>query len=243
MSFEIEGKLALVTGANRGIGRALVERFIQAGASKVYAAVRQVKSAEPLVERFGQRVVPVALDLTKPSTIAAAARTASQVELVVNNAGVLRISDALSDTAIEDLQFELDTNLFGLMRVAKAFAPVLAANGGGALVQINSIVSMKSFPQFATYCASKAAAYSITQALRLQLAAQGTEVYSVHPGPTATDMGDAAGFGDMAAPAELVGDALLAALKAGEFHVYPDPMAIRFGNAYESFARHVVEAD
>ncbi|MEO2032282.1 MAG: SDR family oxidoreductase [Planctomycetaceae bacterium] len=243
MSFEVQGKVSLVTGANRGIGKAITATLLQHGVSKVYAAVRDPASADQLVEQHGERVVPIPFDLTRPDTIHAAAKKAADVELVINNAGVLRTSTALSDDAIESLKFELDANVYGLMHTAQAFAPVLKANGGGAFVQLNSVVSMKCFPEFATYCASKAAAYSITQALRAQLAEQGTVVVSVHPGPIATDMGDAAGLTEIAEPPALVGRAIVRALKEGDFHAFPDSMAKQIGEAYRSFAQGIVEAD
>ena len=126
--------------------------------------------------------------------------------------------------------------------MAQAFAPVLKANGGGVFAQLNSIVSMKTFSNFTTYSASKAASYSITQGLRELLSEQGTIVLSVHPGPIATDMGDAAGLTEIAEPPSLVPQAIIAALKAGEFHVFPDSMAKQIGSAYDSFATNVVEA-
>ncbi len=232
----------LITGANRGIGKAIAERMLSGGAAKVYAAVRNPASAGPLVEAFGDKVVAVELDLTKPETIRAAASRAKDVTVVINNAGVLQTASALSDNAFSALQFEFDTNVYGLLHMAQAFAPVLKSNGGGAFVQLNSVVSMKCFPSFTTYCASKAAAYSITQALREELKAQGTQVVSVHPGPIATDMGDAAGLSEIAEPPSLVGDAIVEALKDGRFHVFPDSMAKQIGSAYESFAGQVVEA-
>jgi short-subunit dehydrogenase len=125
--------------------------------------------------------------------------------------------------------------------MAQAFAPVLKANGGGVFAQINSVASMKSFSNSATYCASKAAAYSITQALRELLSEQGTFVLSVHPGPIATDMSDAAGLTETAEPPALVADGMIEALKAGDFHVFPDSMAKQIGGAYKSFAENVVE--
>ena len=109
-----------------------------------------------------------------------------------------------SHDAIESLQFEMNANVYGLIRVAQAFAPVLKANGGGAFVQLNSVASVKTFPDFATYCASKAASYSITQGLRGSLRGQGTHVVSVHPGPIQTDMAVAAGFGDCNSSPSLV---------------------------------------
>ena len=173
----------------------------------------------------------------------AAAKSAGDVQLVVNNAGVLRNAAPLADDAIEALQFEININVFGLMRMARAFAPVIEANGGGAFVQLNSVASLKSFPDFATYAASKAAAYSMTQALRDVLKPRGIAVLSVHPGPIATDMADQAGLTEMAEPPSLVGEGIVAALKAGDFHLFPDTMARQIGGAYRGFAENVVEAD
>lgn len=244
MAFEVSGKTALVTGANRGIGKAIVETLLAHGAAKVYAAVRRLDSAQPLVVKHGAKVVPVEVDYAVPSSFERAAETASDVQLVINNAGILKTATPLAPEAIATLQEEIDVNVFGLMRMAQAFAPVLAKTGGDsgtALVQLNSVASLRSFPPFATYCASKAASYSLTQALRDLLAEQGTHVVSVHPGPIATDMADEAGLED-ADPPEKVAEAMVAALAAGEFHVFPDKMAEQFAAAYGSFAQAVVEA-
>ena len=243
MSFQVEGKTALVTGANRGIGKTIVESLLEHGAAKVYAAVRDPASADPLVEQYGDRVKPIRVDLSDAASITAAAAEATDVELVVNNAGVLRVTTPLAEDAFEHFQFEIDVNVYGLMRVAQAFAPVLKANGGGALVQLNSVASLKNFSDFATYSASKAASYSITQALRDKLGEQGTQVLSVHPGPIATDMGHDAGLDEIAEPPTLVSEGIVAALAAGDFHLFPDTMAKQFGGAYESFAENIVEAD
>lgn len=243
MSYSVEGKTVLVTGANRGIGKAIVETLLKHGATKVYAAVRAPSSAEALVEAHGEKVVPLELDLNRPETIRAAAEAAQDVDLVINNAGVLTNTTALEEDAIAALRSEMETNVYGLIHMAQSFAPVLKANGGGAFAQLNSVASMKSFPPFTTYCASKAAAYSVTQALRDLLSEQGTTVLSVHPGPIATDMGAAAGLSDIAEPAELVGEAIVQALQAGEFHAFPDSMAKSIGDAYASFSQSIVEAD
>ncbi|QDT93150.1 SDR family oxidoreductase [Gimesia algae] len=243
MGYEIQGQVALVTGANRGIGKVILEGLLKEGAAKVYAAVRDTSSVAGLIDEYGDKVVPVEFDLTKPALIKNAAEVASDVSLVVNNAGVLKPTTALSEDAVESLEFEMTANVYGLMRVAQAFAPVLKANGGGALVQLNSVASLKNFPQFTTYCASKAASYSVTQALKDLLKEQGTLVVSVHPGPIATDMGHDAGFDEIAESPELVAEGIVAALKAGEFHVFPDSMAKDVGAAYHSFAENVIEAE
>ena len=243
MSFDVNGKVALVTGANRGIGEAITKVLIENGVAKVYTAVRDVSSVESLKNEYGDKIVPVEIDLTKPETIKAAAETASDVELVVSNAGILKTATALDENAFDALQTEMEVNVFGLMRMAQAFAPVLKSNGGGAFAQLNSVASLRTFPPFSTYAASKAAAYSITQALRALLDEQGTHIVSVHPGPIDTDMAKDAGIEDMAEPPELVGEAIVSALKSSEFHAWPDSMAKELGDAYSSFAESVVESE
>ncbi len=241
MSFDVKNRVALVTGANRGIGRAIVEEAIRRGASKVYAAVRDPRSADPLVQAYGSQVVPIRVDLEDPSSIESAAKVASDVQLVINNAGVLKNATPLSKDAIESLQYEFNVNVFGFLMIAQAFAPVLNSNGGGAFVQLNSVVSIKSFSDFATYSASKAASYSLTQALRETLASQNTQVVSVHPGPIATDMAHAAGLSEIAEPPSVVATAIFEALMNGAFHVWPDTMAKQFGEAYATYAKTMVE--
>jgi NAD(P)-dependent dehydrogenase (short-subunit alcohol dehydrogenase family) len=243
MSFAVKNSVALVTGANRGIGKTIVESLLNAGAQKVYAAVRNTANVDDLAASSQGRVVPVRLDLADPDSILAAAKVAGDVQLVVNNAGVLRAASPLAADAIDALQFEMNVNVYGLLRMAQAFAPVLAANGGGAFVQLNSVASLKNFADFATYSASKAAAYSLTQGLREKLQAQGTRVISVHPGPIATDMADAAGLTEIAEPPSLVAEGIVAALAAGEFHVFPDSMARSFWSSYQRFAKEIVEAE
>jgi len=150
IKYDIKNKTALVTGANRGIGRAITETFLQKGAKKVYAAVRNPDTALPLIEQYGERVEAINIDLEKPETILAASQQAEDVEVVVNNAGVNTRSTPLDTDAIDSLNFEMEINVKGLIRMAQAFAPVLKRNGGGVFVQINSVASVKSFVPIAT---------------------------------------------------------------------------------------------
>ena len=242
MSYSIENKTALVTGANRGIGKAIVEAFLKHGAAKVYVGVRNLEKASGLVEQYGDLVVPIQVDYNNPASIEEAAKTASDVEVVVSNAGMLNSTPPLADNVIESFEEELQVNVYGLLRMAKAFAPVLKANGGGAFVQLNSVASLLSFPDFATYCASKATSYSFTQALRAPFGEQGTALLSVHPGPIATDMANDAGFEDMVDSVETVSEGIVESLKNGDFHLFPDKMAKDIEQAYTSFAQGVVEA-
>jgi NAD(P)-dependent dehydrogenase (short-subunit alcohol dehydrogenase family) len=242
MSYEITGRVALVTGANRGIGKAVVASFLQHGAAKVYAGIRSLDKAEPLVAEFGEKVLPLRVDYNDPASITSAAKTAKDVEVVVSNAGILKTAAPLDDNVIETFKEELEVNVYGLLRMAKTFAPVLKANGGGAFVQLNSIASLCGFPDFSSYCASKAAAYSFTTSLRPLFAKQGTALLSVHPGPIATEMASHAGFADNSDPVEVVSEGIIEALSAGEFHLFPDKMAKEFEKAYTPFAQGVVEA-
>ena len=243
MTYDVENKTALVTGANRGIGKAIVESFLEKGAKKVYAAVRTLSSAQPLIDQYGDKVEAIHIDLAQPETITAAAQQAQDVEVVVNNAGILKNSAPLDETAIDTLSMEIDTNVGGLIRMAQAFAPVLKQNGGGSFIQLNSIASMKNFLPFSTYSASKAAAYSITQGLKDSLAEQGTQVVSVHPGPIATDMANDAGIGEIAEPPSLVADSIVTGMKNGDFHVFPDTMAKQIESQYQNYAQNIIQVN
>lgn len=234
----ITNQVALVTGANRGIGKSIVDALLEKGASKVYATARNPDS----IDKSDPRVVALALDLTSTESVAAAAAAAPDVEIVVNNGGVLRVNNPLEASAFENFAFEVDVNVLGLLRVAQSFAPVLKSNGGGALVQLNSVASLKAFGSFATYSASKAASYSITQSLEQVLREQGTQVVSVHPGPIATEMADNAGL-EGGEPPSVVADSIMDALQNGRFHAFPDEMARQFQQAYQTFAENIIEAD
>lgn len=234
MSFQIKDKVALVTGANRGIGAAIVEALISAGALKVYAAARNTDELNSLVQRFDGKVIPLQLDVTNETQIRAAAQTATDVDLLVNNAGVAaKIGGDFTDPDwLVQGRLEMDVNFFGTLQMAQVFAPVLKANGGGALVNIGSIASLVNFPLFVSYSASKAATHSVTQAARILLKAQGTQVFGVYPGLIDTRMA-----ADVPLPKVSATHAALQivqGLELGQEEIFPDPMGQQMGAAYLS---------
>ncbi|MCL4211334.1 MAG: SDR family NAD(P)-dependent oxidoreductase, partial [Phycisphaerales bacterium] len=158
----IAGSVALVTGANRGIGKALVEGLIKAGAKKVYAGARNVETLRPLQIALGDRVVPLRLDVTNAAEVASAAKAARDVTLVFNNAGVAFDSTGLGEKDFDHARSEMEVNYFGVLAMMRAFAPVFERQGGGTFINVASIVSMVNFPSFGTYSASKAAVWSLS---------------------------------------------------------------------------------
>jgi NAD(P)-dependent dehydrogenase (short-subunit alcohol dehydrogenase family) len=241
MNKAIKDKVVVVTGANRGIGAAIVATFLEQGASKIYLAVRDVNSTKELESKFGDRVVTIEADVSNTKSIQALAAKTTDANIVINNAGVGNPQSTIGDTVEEDFKFQLEVNAFGLLRVANAFAKTLEKNKG-ALVQLNSIASMKNFSHLSTYSASKAASYNLTQGLRSELGPKGVTVISVHPGPVATEMGKNAGFED-GASTNTIAEAIAMGLEKGDFHVFPDEMAKQVGAAYEGFSENVVLAD
>lgn len=219
----IAGCVGLVTGANRGIGRAFVDALLDRGARLVYATSRHPAALTSLAAAAGGRVEVLDLDVTNANRVAAAAAAAGDVSLLVNNAGVLFMGGFLSPGTADQARAEMEANYFGILTMARAFAPVLAANGGGAMVNVLSIAACVNMPFIASYSASKAAASSLTQGLRGELKHQGTHVVGVYPGPVDTDM--AASLPVDKVPAAAVARAALDAVADGVDDVYPDPYA------------------
>lgn len=212
----IPGQIALVTGANRGIGQQFVRELLDRGAAKVYAASRRPES----IDCGGDsRVVPITLDLLDHTTVAAAAQTAADVTLLVNNAGI-STSTPLITGAIEDIRREMDTHFWGTLGVTRAFAPILGTNGGGGVVNILSALSWFTASGHGAYGAAKAAEWNMTNAIRQELSPQGTLVQGVHLGAAATDL--MAGYqGPMIHP-RVVASASLDGLASGAIEVIVD---------------------
>jgi NAD(P)-dependent dehydrogenase (short-subunit alcohol dehydrogenase family) len=212
---DISTSIPVVTGAGRGLGRHLVDGLLERGAPKIYALARDASAV-----RAHQRVVPVRFDLLDPDSIAAAAREAIDATVLINNASTAVFSAPL-DADLGAVRTELEVNFEGLYRTIRAFVPVLQANGGGQIVNVLSLLSLASTPPMTGYSASKAAAHSLTQALRPVLAAKGITVHGVYPGGIDTDM--LAGIdAPKTAPAE-VADGILSGLAAEQQDIFPDP--------------------
>ena len=212
----VQGCVALVTGANRGLGWAYCQGLLDAGAAKVYGAARDpaaVRSVDP-------RLVPVRLDVTSAQDILAASDQCPDITLLVNNAGILRNSPMLGAGAEAAARLEMETNFFGVLSMARQFAPRLGENGGGAIVNVLSVASWFTNPFMATYCASKAAAEVVTDAIRMQLRPQGTLVLGVYAGYIDTDM--AAGVAQPKTSPQQVVARTLSALDSGVERVFAD---------------------
>ena len=214
---EIKGSVALVTGANRGIGQAFARALLDQGAAKVYAAVRDPASVTD------PDLTPLRLDVTNAEQLAVAAAVANDVDIVINNAGIL---GNVNDLLVGDLDVArgvMEANFFGTWAVSRAFAPALARNGGGALINMLSVASWRGSAVAPAYAASKAAQWSLTDALREGLRAQGTLVVGVHVGYVDTD-GAAWVDAPKTAPAEVAEQALLA-VREGRVEVLVDEPA------------------
>jgi NAD(P)-dependent dehydrogenase (short-subunit alcohol dehydrogenase family) len=223
IAMKLEGSVALVTGANRGLGQALVAALLEAGAAKVYAAARDATK----LSAASSRVVPLTLDTTRPEQLAAAVKRAGDVTLLVNNAGALTSYNVLASSQAE-LDADFRTNVHGTLAVIRAFLPVLErAPGGATVVNVLSLTSLASFPALGGYSASKAAAYSVTQALRPELRARRIELLAVLPGPIDTDMVKALPM-PKTSPADTA-RGVLAGIARGDEEIFPDPMAQQMG--------------
>lgn len=220
----IQGAIALVTGANRGIGLSLVSELLRRGAAKVYACARDVKELDRAIALDPHRVVALALDVTDAAQRARVAETATDVTLLVNNAGVADMGSVL-EAPPDAFKRNFDVNCFGLLQVTRALTPALAANGG-AVVNILTLVAMASMPRLGVYNASKAAAWSLTQSLRADLARRGVAVFAVFPGAVDTDMTRALDI-PKTAPAD-VAASVADGVEAGTEDIFPDPMSQAF---------------
>jgi NAD(P)-dependent dehydrogenase (short-subunit alcohol dehydrogenase family) len=225
----IADKKVLVTGANRGIGQALVTEALRRGARRVYAGTRQ-----PLAHSDG-RVTPLALDVTDAAQTQAAADRVGSLDVLINNAGIARYDD-LSDRAA--LERHLAVNLFGTYGVTRAFLPMLIRSQG-VIVNNLSLMALAPVPLTPAYSISKAAAFNLTQSLRALLAGRGVRVHAVLTGPTDTEM--TRGLDIPKASPESVARAIFDAVEAGEEDIFPDPMSASMAERWRTSAAKALE--
>jgi NAD(P)-dependent dehydrogenase (short-subunit alcohol dehydrogenase family) len=215
---KIENSVVLVTGANRGIGLAFARDLLARGARKVYAGARDPAT----VTQAG--VQPLRLDVTNPVDVAAAAELASDVTLVINNAGIAHAGGFLAPDSEDVTRRLFETNFFAMLRMSKAFAPILKANGGGAFLNVLSVASWANGGELAAYSASKSAAWSLTNALRHELAAQKTQVLALHMGYVDTDL--TRGLDAPKSSPELIVTRALDGLESGADEVLADDITL-----------------
>ncbi len=225
----IEGRVVLVTGANRGIGQALVEEALRRGAKRLYAGTRQ-----PLAHR-DPRVTPLTLDVTNAAQIQAAVEKVESLDILINNAGLALVDDLGDRAALEQ---HLAVNLFGTYGVTRAFLPLLTRSRG-AIVNVGSLSAFAAVPVLPAYSISKAAAFSLSQSLRALLAGRGVKVHIVLPGPVDTDM--SRGLDIPKASPESVARAIFDGVERNEEEIFPDPMSASMAESWRSGAAKAFE--
>ena len=234
---KIDNAVALVSGANRGIGLAFVERLILRGVKKIYVGARDISSVNSLLRLHPGLVHPVTLDITNQNQIDMVASEAADVNLLVNNAGANSNTALIAMEGLDNARREMETNYFGTLSMCRAFAPVLKNNGGGTIVNVLSILSLVNLPASGSYSVSKAAAYSMNQGVRAELPSQKTTVIGVMPGAVDTDM--AKGFeGPKEKPLD-VAEVALQAVEDDLEDVYPGDMAQAVSQGHAQDAKAV----
>jgi len=236
-NLNLEGKIILITGANRGIGLALVEKSLEKGASKVYATYRSVDNRSALLG-FGDRVVPIHLDLSDPATIENLSQSVPELDILINNAGIFSAANLLDDTE-EQLRNDFGTNFFGTLAVTKALLPALKGEGPSAIANLSSIAGLASMPGFGGYSASKAAVHSMTQSFRGKLKADGISVHGVYPGPVATRMTENMEMDTT--PASTAAENILEGIENGTEEIFPDNMSQQVGPLFLSSPKTLEE--
>lgn len=217
---KVENAVVLVTGANRGIGLAFARSLLARGARKVYAGARDPAA----VTQAGFQALK--LDVNKPEDVAAAAEQASDVTLVINNAGIAQPGGFLAPDSEDVARRIFETNFFAMLRISKAFAPILKANGGGALLNVLSVASWVNGGELAAYSASKSAAWSLTNALRNELAPQETQVLGLHMAYVDTDL--TRGLNAPKSSPEQIVERALDGLESGLDEVLADQLTVQF---------------
>ncbi len=221
-------KVILITGANRGIGKSLVKASLEKGAKKIYATARDIEK----IPNFGdERVITLKLDITDNTQISHVVERTKDLEILINNAGIINHGNII-DSEISKIEKDMQTNYFGTIEMMKAFAPVLVANQPSKIINVASIVAYSSLPAIAGYSASKAALYSASQSVRIELEKKGVEVHIVNPGAIDTDMNAGSNMEGMTSP-DLTAKNILNKVEKGELDIIPDEMGLGMFNTWK----------
>ncbi len=223
-------KIAFISGANRGIGKAIAIALLENGAKKVYAGARDVRSLHNLMSHYKDRLIPLELDVTHDNAIAQALNSARDTNILINNAGVLQAGGFFSKDTMDTFKTQLDVNVLGLMKLSNAFVDILKKNRPAAIINISSVAGLGNMPMIGTYSATKSTVHSITQGMRAELANEAVLVMGVYPGPIDTDM--AKGVDIEKDSPENVAKNIVQALAEGKEDVFPDIMSKQVGKDY-----------
>ena len=226
------GKIAFISGSNRGIGKAITIELLVRGAKKVYAGARNISTLDSLKQQYGDRLVPIQLDVTDTNSIAKAASQVEDLDILVNNAGVSSWGQILSDDVNSSLTENLKVNVWGLVHLSNALIRPLKKESPTAIVNVSSVAGLANMPMASTYSVSKAAVHSITQGMRGELANDNVLVMGVYPGPIDTDM--AAGVEVEKDSPENVASNVAQGLMDGIEDMFPDVMSKQVGEFYSS---------
>lgn len=231
IKLNIDGKTALVSGANRGIGKAIVKELIKRGATKVYAGARNIETLNELKNEYGNKIVPLELDLTKQETISKVASQINKLDILVNNAGKLSFGSLFSVDAVNSLKENMDVNVWGLLKLSNAVGKHFVNENPSAIINISSTAGLGNMPFGATYSVSKAAVHSITQGMRTEMTPNNTLVIGVYPGPVDTDM--IASFEMEKENPTNVAKNIVDGIENGIEDVFPDKMSTQVSSLYK----------
>jgi NADP-dependent 3-hydroxy acid dehydrogenase YdfG len=234
----IKDSIAIVSGANRGIGKAITEELLSSGIKKVYAGARKTESLAALQEKYGDRLVPLQLDVTDQTSVDNAAKVAADATMLINNAGTMAHGGFNSENMLESINQNMEVNVLGVARLTQAFLPNIQNKSNTAVATVSSVVGLGSMPMMNGYCISKAAVHSMIQGLRGELQESNVLVAGIYPGPIDTDM--AKGFeGIELDKPEALAKNVVAALERGEEDIFPDVMSAQIKQAYGTSPKEV----
>ena len=223
MKNSVQSKTILITGANRGLGKSIVEALLTRGAGQIYATARKLESLGEVVALAPDRVVPMQLDVTNASDIDNIAKTLKSLDMLINNAGIATLSTFSNEASLKIAHIEMATHYFGPLNITHALLPLLRKSPQAAIINISSIAGISNFPTLGPYSASKAALHSLTQGLRAELRSAGIFVQGVYPGPLDTRMAD--DLDAVKASPEDVANLILNGIEEGSEEIFPDPFS------------------